>query len=258
MKWLKWTGIVLGGLLVLIILLINLAAFYFRMPDKRVEKHFEKANVEYKIHNDTYCNGPIRWIESGNLNSGTLIFFQHGAPGGFGDFSDYMIDPDFTQKTHMVTMDRLGYGFSNYGKGEPSIVEHVKAAQFVLDHYQPDTLILVGYSYGGPIAGALAGKQPKKLKALLMLAPVNAPDGERIFWFNGVFKTRVAKWLLPKFIEVANVEKLGHAAALEAIAEEWTKIQVPVKHLHCMDDWIAPFDYNTNWSKKQIPAEQLE
>lgn len=258
MKWLKWTGIVLGGLFVLVVLLINVAAGFFRMPDKRVQKHFEEAGVKYKIHRETYCDAPIRWIESGDLNSGTLVFFQHGAPGGFGDFSDYMIDADLVKNARMVTMDRLGYGYSNYGEGEPSIIEHVKAAKYVLDQYQPDTIILVGYSYGGPIAGSLAGRHPEKLKALLMLAPVNAPEGERIFWFNGLFETRVAKWLLPKFIEVANVEKLSHATALQAIAEDWTKIQVPVKHLHCMDDWIAPFEYNTDWSKQQIPTEQLE
>lgn len=258
MKFLKWTGIVLGGLFVVIIVLINLAAGFFRMPDKKVSKHFEEAGVDYKINRADYCGAPIRWIESGDLTSGTLIFFQHGAPGGFGDFSDYMIDSTLVNNARMVTMDRLGYGYSHYGKGEPSIIEHVKAAKFVMDQYQPDTIILVGYSYGGPIAGSFAGRHPEKLKALLMLAPVNAPDGERIFWFNPVFKTRIAKWLLPKFIEVANVEKLAHAEALRAIAEDWKKIKVPVKHLHCMDDWIAPFDYNTSWSKQHIPKDQLE
>ncbi|MEO0338889.1 MAG: alpha/beta hydrolase [Bacteroidota bacterium] len=258
MKWLKWIGIVLGGLVVLLLLFINLMAPRFRYADRKIAKTFKKTEIPYKIHRTQYCGAPIRWTEAGKPDAQTLIFFFHGAPGGFGDFKDYMIDSDFADHTLMVSMDRLGYGHSNYGKGEPSIIKHVEAAHFVLEHYEPDTIILVGYSYGGPISGSYAGRYPEKLKSLLMLAPVNHPEAEKIFWFNPVLDTWLAKLLVPRMIEVANVEKMGHAAALEAISADWGKIKVPVTHMHCMDDWIAPYEANTNWSKEHIPADQLK
>lgn len=257
MKILKWLGIVVLGLLTLLLLFINLAATRFRMPDNRIVKHFEKANVDFEIHREKLGDCELRWVESGNLDSDSLIFFSHGAPGGFSDFSDYVIDSQLVKNHRMIIMDRPGYGFSAYGHAEPSIIEQVEAVHFVLEHYRPQNLVVVGYSYGGPIAGDYAARYPEHIKAVLLLAPVIAPQGEKLFWFNPILDTWLARLLLPKFIDVANEEKLAHAKALQAIAPDWKKIKAPVYHLHCMDDWIAPFDVNTAWTQQNIPASQL-
>jgi pimeloyl-ACP methyl ester carboxylesterase len=257
MKFLKWLGIIVLSLIVLILVFINLAAFRFRMPDKSIAKHFQKAEVAFKIHQERLGDCEIRWVESGNLASDSLIFFSHGAPGGFSDFSKYMIDSQLVQQHRLIIMDRPGYGFSNYGKAEVSVVEQVEAARFVLEHYQAENLIVVGYSYGGPVAGSYAGRYPNKVKALLLLAPVIAPEGEKLFWFNSYLDSWGARLFLPKFIDVANEEKLFHAEALREIADDWKKIQAPVYHMHCMDDWIAPYEVNINWTKQNIPEEQL-
>lgn len=257
MKFLKWIGIILAVLITGLLIFINLMSPRFRMPDEKIGEVFEGKGIDYAIHTESFNGREIRWVEAGKMESGTLMLLFHGAPGGFGDYSAYMSDKNLTDQALMVNMDRLGYGYSSYGKAEPSVIKHAEAAKFVLDHYDPDTIILVGYSYGGPIAGAFAARYPEKIKSLLMLAPVNAPDAEKIFWFNPIINTKLATAILPKMIKVANVEKLNHADALEEIREDWAKIQVPVVHLHCMDDWIAPYEANTNWSRENIPAEQL-
>lgn len=227
------------------------------MPDKKIDRLFQKAAIDYRIHRDTMDGKALRWIEAGNLESDRLIFFSHGAPGGFHDFSKYMTDTALTRTHRLISMDRPGYGYSDYGQAVPSIIDQAKAVRRVLERYQPEYLLVVGYSYGGPIAAAYAGRYPEQVDALLLLAPVIAPDGEQLFWFNSVLDNRVARWLLPKFISVANEEKLAHAEALRQIAGDWDQIEAPVCHLHCADDWIAPFADNTSWSKSKIPAGQL-
>jgi pimeloyl-ACP methyl ester carboxylesterase len=155
-------------------------------------------------------------------------------------------------------MDRPGYGYSDYGKAYPSILDQVAAVRKVLEQYPLVEVWLVGYSYGGPIAAAYAGKHPDSVAALVLLAPVIAPEAEPYFWFNPVLNTRLARWFLPQFIDVANQEKLQHTAALRHITPYWKQIEVPVYHLHCEDDWIAPFTANTGWSEAMLPVGQLE
>lgn len=258
MKLLKWLGIITPGLIIALLLLINLSAFWFRQPDKQIRKQFEKAGVDYKIHRETFGDCTLRWVEAGNLTSERLIFFSHGAPGGFQDFASFMMDISLTHTHRLISMDRPGYGFSDYGDAQPSIIKQAEAVERVLSQYQYSELIVVGYSYGGPIAADYTARYPASIKALVLLAPVIAPDGEKLFWFNSILDTRLARWLLPKFIDVANEEKLQHADALREMADDWKAIKVPVYHLHCEDDWIAPFAENTDWTETMIPQEQLE
>lgn len=258
MKILKWILGVILGLLVLLLLLFHLAAGWFRFPDRQIEKKLSKAGVPHQIHKQSYRDFSLRWIEAGDPEASTLVFLFHGAPGGFGDYSAFMEDEQLTREALLLTFDRPGYGASRYGQPMPSIVEQVEAARFVLDRYQADSVVLVGYSYGGPIAGAFAARYPERVKALLLLASVQAPEAEKIFWFNPWLDTRLARWLFPPLLHVANEEKLGHAEALNVIRDDWKKIEAPVVHLHCTDDWIAPYEENVAWSRTHIPPEQLE
>lgn len=258
MKILKWIGIILLAIPVIIIILLHVFESNFRSGPKMIEKTFEANNIPHKVQTAPYQDGALRWIEVGNPEAPNTVLFFHGAPGSWSDFSDFMNDPDLLEHAFFIALDRPGYGYSNYGQAEGSIMNQVAAAEFIMERYDPDTLMVVGYSYGGPIAGCYTAHNKENLKSLLMLAPVNAPDGERIFWFNHIFKTKLAKLILPTFINVANDEKMAHTEALQVIRGDWAEIEVPVVHMHCTDDWIAPYEVNTNWSKENIPADQLQ
>lgn len=257
MKVLKWLGIISISLPLFLLVFIHIAACWFRMPDHKIDKFFAKAEVNYKIQRDDVGEISLRWVEAGNLSADKIIFFLHGAPGGFHDFSAFMKDSLLTKRYRLISMDRPGYGYSGYGEAEPSIIRQADAVQHVLSHYQLSELILVGYSYGGPVAAASAARYPQKVKALLLLAPVIAPEGEKLFWFNSLINTWLVRRLIPRIIVVANEEKLHHTTALREMAGTWKNIDAPVYHLHCKDDWIAPFADNTNWTKLMIPEEEL-
>ncbi len=84
----------------------------------------------------------------------------------------------------MIAMDRPGYGYSDYCNEETSITERVEIAHAIIQLYNIDYLLIVGYSYGGPIADSYAGRYPEKIFNFLLLAPVIATYDEKIFWFN--------------------------------------------------------------------------
>ncbi len=63
---------------------------------------------------------------------------------------------------------------------------------------------------------------------------------------------------MPKFIKVANDEKLAHTEALIEIKDDWSMINISAVHMHCMDDWIAPYEANVSWSQEHIPNVRIE
>ena len=246
-------GLISLIIIVFLLIFLHTVSGFLRGGNNQIRDHFDSAGYSYEIHEEQIRNREIGWIATGTKQNNRAILFLHGAPGSWKDFSQYLIDPDLQQSMYMIAMDRPGYGYSDYGNAETSIIEQVEIAHAIVQQYEIDSLLVVGYSYGGPIAGSYASRYPEKIFNLLLLAPVIAPYHEKIFWFNNLIEISLIKSLLPKFIRVANDEKLGHTKALIAIKNDWTMITVPAIHLHCMDDWIAPYEANVSWSQEHIP-----
>lgn len=251
-KWSIRLSILLGLLLSLIILISYVAESQFLGDSDYLEGVFTSKGISYKENNESINNHPIRWISTGNDSSSVLTLLFHGAPGSWRDFESYITDSTIISKTKIVVLDRPGYGSSDYGRAEPSIIKQQDIAHQIVDRYPQDSIIVIGYSYGGPVAGSYAARHPEKVKGILLLAPVIAPEGEKIFWFNHVLRWPIMSLILPEYINVANVEKLHHSQALQEIKDDWGKIKAPVIHMHCMDDWIAPYHENTDWAQRQI------
>ena len=248
----KWTAIVCVGLGLLVIIALHSISSYLRSGPDTVTALFDEHNYDYEVSIDTIQGRSIRSIRTGQINSAQTILFLHGAPGSWRDYSDYLVDPILQQTSMMIAIDRPGYGYSDYGHAEPSIIQQAKIAQQIIQLDAQDSVILVGHSYGGPVATAYAGLYPEQVSAILLLAPVIAPDHEKIFWFNRPLSWALIKALMPKYIQVANVEKLMHHAALADVTPLYESIKAPTIHMHCHDDWIAPYQPNVHWASEHI------
>lgn len=241
-----------------VILLLILGILYWFEPKimgtgQVLKDTFSDSNLNYQSYTDTIGGYPIHWLESGNYESNELLFMLHGAPGSWADFQEVFSDTVLSSQFHLVAMDRPGYGESNYGHDETSIITQINLAQKLLSNFSNKNIHLVGYSYGGPVAAGLAGRLPDSLVIrLVLLAPVVNPDKEKIFWFNHLINNRLSDIILPKYITVANKEKLFHQHALRQMTGLWQRIKCPVIHLHCTDDWIAPLDDNSSWIIEQL------
>lgn len=250
---LRWILVVLG---VLVCAILG-ALYYFgsvMRSDTKIAAHLE--SIPHVIHRDTIDGQSMRWLSVGDTTADHTILFFHGAPGSWMDFSDYLVDSQLLDRVHMIVVDRPGYGASGYGEAETGILRQAEIAHRIVGDTTTPALI-VGYSYGGPVAGAYAAEYGREGDRLLLLAPVIHPDEEPIFWFNGLLDTWVAKAVLPAFITVANDEKISHPKALDEIRGMWRHINIPTTHVHSEDDWIAPYAANLGWSKEQIPAPYI-
>ena len=225
--------------------------------NKKTKEFFESRNIAFEQFQLEWNERDVNVIRTGNQNSNKMILFIHGAPGSFFDFSEYLVDRKLLSEVQMLAYDRPGFGQSGYGKSLPLIQDQVDVALHLIDNIDADSVVVVGYSYGGPIAGILAARRSEKISSLVMLAPAASPEAEPIFWFNRLINNKIASWILPTYIEMANREKFSHLKDLKNNEYQWANIDVPVHHFHCTNDWIAPFEGNLSFIKSKVNEDLL-
>ncbi len=243
-------------LLALMLFLIN-GCVSFHTGDKKTERYFGRRDVPVRIRYLDFEGVKTRYIETGPGREEKLVIFVHGAPGSSNNFYRYLADSALLQEACLVAIDRLGYGESGLGHSVTSIDAQARQVLAVREQFRADTVILVGHSYGGPIVGKFAMDYPDKLTAAVLLAPVDDPDNEPMFWYAHFGRWKATRWMLPAALKVSADEKFSHAAELEEMAAGWKRIRVPIVHIHGRRDGLAPPKANIGFSRNNIPPEYL-
>ncbi|MEE9348528.1 MAG: alpha/beta hydrolase [Flavobacteriaceae bacterium] len=229
------------------ILLLGLLVFVnscmtMRKSDKKVLKKFKKLGQTPIIYHDTFNGIPIRYIADKKFNNSLpTIIFVHGAPGSSDNYYTHLQDVTLQKKANLVTVDRLGYGYSNFGKAEVSLSKQANMIHYIAQKYKDTKIMLVGWSYGGTIVGKMAMNNAN-YRHIIMIAPAVSPKDEKHFWFGKFAKWKATRWLAPKVFQVAEDEKLAHANELEKIENDWQKITTPITYYHGKNDGLVPYE----------------
>lgn len=158
-----------------------------------------------------------------------LVVFIHGAPGGWYGYMEYIDDSLLQQHMQLVSVDRPGYGKSAAHGAVTSIAEQARRLHPLIDslrHGRP--VLVVGRSYGAPIAARLAADYPVDVSALLLIAPAVDPALEKFWWFSGALNSAAMRWMLPAAVNRASDEKYAHAQELRALEPCWDSLRMPV------------------------------
>ncbi len=242
-----------------IVLLLWGANMSLRTSDILTKRYFAKRNTPVNIRYVPFAGGTLRYVETGlTADSAPVVLFLHGAPGSCNNFYMYLADSLLRAQARLISMDRPGYGYSNYGQSAPGFAEQAAAVKTVLDLLSPSKTILVGHSYGGPITAQAALDYPQTIDALLMLSPVNDPDSEPVPWYANFARWRATRWMLSKAWQVSGDEKFAHVAELRKLQPRWKDLRIPVVHMHGKSDFLAPPEGNIALSREHIPAEHLK
>lgn len=240
---------------VLIMISFN-SCFTFRKSNNQVYKHFAKNGLKPEINYFKTEEKTIRYISAKAYNPGlSTVVFLHGSPGSSQDFYEFLSDSSLYEKANLIVMDRLGYGYSDFGKAETSITKQAMVTNSFIDSLMAKSIILVGWSFGGPIAAKMAVLN-SEIDALLLLAPAIDPKHEKHFLVGYLAKWKATRWFVPKTFRVAEEEKLAHISELEQMKGEWKKVVIPTVHMHGDKDKLVPFE-NLTFSQKMIPKEYL-
>ncbi|NQW37301.1 MAG: alpha/beta hydrolase [Flavobacteriales bacterium] len=234
------------------------ACISLRMSDKDVIKSFEKDTRTPKIYHTNYKGKSMRYIASKPFdNNLPTLLFLHGAPGSSSDFYRYLKDSILDTKANLISIDRLGYGYSNYGKAETSLTEQAESTFSILKENQVKDAVVIGWSYGGTIAAKLVALHPEIIKHVVLIAPAISPADEKYFAIGKIAKWGLTRWMVPKVFRVAEDEKLSHAEELRLMLPDWQTIQRPVTYYHGDKDKIVPYA-NATFIKNQMPANMLD
>jgi len=257
-KMRKWLIVIL--VLFIIVLFIGYLAISsdLRQTDEEVSESFREKGVQCQIFHLPYRNISIRYITSGldTKVADVGIMFIHGAPGASDAFYPYQMDTHLMSKASLISIDRLGYGYSDYGNPETSLVEQAKAVQAVMDQVNLDKYIIVSHSYGCPVAAVLSAISSSVIDANIMVSPVIHPEYEKIFFFSPWPSSFPLKYFSSGAMYVAGVEKMSHADELHKVEALWKDLKVPTIIMYGMKDWIAPSE-NASYLNDKVSPEYL-
>jgi len=187
-----------------------------------------------------------------------MVLFIHGAPGSWSDYVKYFGDSSLVSRSHLVALDRPGYGKSGAGQYVTSIEEQAQMIRPLLELTRAkQPAILVGHSFGGPIAARLAMDYPDQVKALVLLAPAIDPDNEKQFAINKLAGLKVIQWIMPKMFMTAYKEKMSHPEELRKMSGDWNKIKAPTVYMFGEKDMIVP-PVNAQYARQKVTAAPFE
>lgn len=245
---------VIAGFIALFFL--PLSCINYKYSDKRTVNKLKKEGnkVEVLYRSDENARR-LRYVVAyqPQVITRKAVLFIHGSPGSSKDFKQYLSDPNLAQRAHLYALDRPGYGASDWGNLNTSIYQQSLSLLPLIDSLgdEYDTLVVVGHSYGGPVAAAIPLMRPESVQSLLLIAPALDPKLERIFWFTPIGKASLTRWLTPRALQMAADEKYEHAKELEIL---WDKLENKsfygnVIHLHGTKDWVVDYE-NTRFSRR--------
>jgi len=251
-KILKIIGIVIGVLFIGLLI----AAHIFLKPKSDTEVLEKLVNSHHKphIYYNSYKEFKYRVIAMQQVIDTVLptLVFVHGSPGSLLDYSRYFKDSTLNTKANILSYDRIGYGINNAGNVQGSIAFELEILHDLIKEIPPEKIVLIGYSYGGPVVLA----SPKKYKYKVSLASSISGDLEPMFWMLNFYKWKLTRPLIPNLLKAAAKEKYAHLTDLPNYDDKWSISQSPIINIQGDKDWIVPYE-NSKILQNTIDANKF-
>lgn len=201
--------------------------------------------------------GEIHAHETGNPE-GRLVLFVHGTPGSWDDYGHVLGDPAVASRAWLVSVDRPGWGDSAATGLRPSLEEQAAALVPILDaHPEQLPAIVVGHSYGGPVAALLAMEEPERVGGLVIVAGSIDPELEKTTWFQALGRWPVVRALVPDALAKADREIKPLKQQLEAMMPGWSELRMPVTVIQGKTDALVD-PANADFAERVITHAPLE
>ncbi len=205
----------------------------------------------------TFANKTIHFIQKINQKNFPLLVMVHGSPGALNAYEVYLQDSLLNAKVNMISVDRAGFGYSDFGTAESSLTIQAGLIAEILKDFSNQKIILMGHSMGGPVIAKLAMDFPELVDAMLMVAPSISPDLEPSNTWRKVLNFPLIRWLTPDGLRVCNQEIIPLENELEAMRADWKNIKIPVTVVQGEADKLVPKG-NAFFAKKMMPDSPVK
>jgi pimeloyl-ACP methyl ester carboxylesterase len=225
----------------------------FRMSKSEINDFFANKKWKGTLHEYKVGHGRvINYLHAGDENL-PLVVFVHGSPGSLSAFIHFMDDSVLLKQAQLISVDRAGFGQSNFGQGEKSLARQSEYLKPILEKYKNNKpIILVGHSLGGPVIARMAMDYQELIDGLVIVAGSIDPDLEpNETWFRAPLATPFLSWILPRSFRASNFEIYKLKPELQEMLPLWRKITCPVVVVQGnKDNLVAPG--NSDFAKKML------
>jgi len=229
----------------------------YRISDKKAKDEFSKEGITLDTGSIKVDGFDIHYAKTGNDSLPTL-FFVHGSPDGWIRYKNFMKDKALLTKFRMISIDRPGFGFSQFGDAKNLIEQSKLLSQFVISIKNRKPIYAIGHSFGGPVIVQLQVDNQDLFDGLVLLAAAVDPKEEKPERWRYVMKIPPLNYLLPGAFRPSNEELVYLKNDLEELDKEWEKITCPVWILHGDKDTYVPVGNAEYAKKKLIKARSVE
>lgn len=213
-------------------------------------KFDDPGRLGVPVHTTSTNGYTLRWAEKPALTNNNLdLVFIHGSPGGAGVWASQFKAP--FPSANLFAYDRPGFGKSKPARAQPHLPEQVDALMTLLACVTTNRVLLVGHSYGSPIALLAALEHPDKIGGVLLIGGDVDPAQEKPWLVQYVFGWRATSWLLPHALRQCNREMLTVRGDLNKMQKLLPNLSVPVVMLHGDRDPLVPVK-NVAWLEQQL------
>ena len=223
-----------------------------KSEDKQRAYLLDKGQKDVAFGNYEVEGRTIHYTKSG-AEGQPLVLMVHGSPGSSDAMLDYLADSNLTSQTLVVTVDRPGFGYSDFGKTERSLKKQAEQLRSLLEKYRSSSnkAILVGHSYGGPLIARMAMDFPELVDGLVIVAGSIDPTLEPDYWWARPRDWWICRWMAPGAFRVSNQEIIPLKKYLEDMLPLWANITCPVTVLQGTKDKLVE-PGNADFAKKMI------
>ena len=188
----------------------------------------------------TVGNKTIHFIKKFSSAQLPILLMVHGSPGSLSAYEAYLKDEQLSKKFNLISVDRSGFGYSDFGQAEASLKIQSDLIAAILKDYPNQQKIVLGHSMGGPVIAKLAMNYPNLVDGLVMIAPSISPALEPSNSWRKIMDFALIRWLTPAGLRVCNQEIIPLKKELLDIQDQWSQINIPTRIVQGEADRLVP------------------
>ena len=239
--------------------IINPYLFRFTTTVADAKAAFREKGLNIRAGNFEFRNNNLQYFRLGDTTKPVLLFV-HGSPGCWDFAWDYMMDSSWYNGYELISIDRPGFGKSDYGQAKNLFEQSEIISAFVKENLTDRKVQLVGHSYGGPLVLQMCADNDSLYEKCIIMAGSVSSAAEKEEWQLKLFSRPALKWMVPGAFEQGVEELLWLKDDLksEKYMSGLKKIKAPIVGIYGTDDNMVPYQLNVDFLAEQFDGMQLQ
>lgn len=158
----------------------------------------------------------------------------------------------------MIAIDRLGFGYSNFGEAEDLNVQAKVISNFVYQIKNDQPIVLVGHSMGGPVIVKMVTLYPERYDNLVILSGAIDPDAEKPEKWRRIIMSKPLRYLIPRALRPANDELWWLKDDLVKMKPALQIVSSKVVIIHGTKDPLVPYSNMKFMLKEFTNAKKID